>query len=211
MNKIIKGEIWKDVAGYENLYKISNKGRVLSYKGVEEKNCFKKGKMLKQPPNNEGNLRLNLHKKGNRKSFLVHRLVATHFIENKKNRPEVNHIDGNKLNNNVENLRWVTGERTWATGEKLKGVAENTQVKMEKVKEIADKEFDGHFTLMKFTTNWGFVFGTVEKRKDVDYSIKGETLDEVLDKAIENKKSVHDEEHTHMEDFLKGLGIKKRK
>lgn len=72
----------------------------------------------------------------------------------------------------------------------------NTQEKMNKVIEIADKEFDGHFTLMKFTTNWRLTFGTVENREDINASECAETLDEVLDKAIKSKTSVHNEYKT---------------
>ena len=68
----------------------------------------------------------------------------------------------------------------------------NTQEKMNKVIEIADKEFDGHFTLMKFTSNWRLTFGTVEDRDMISAAECGLTLDEVLDKVIASKRSVYD-------------------
>lgn len=68
----------------------------------------------------------------------------------------------------------------------------NTQEKMDKVIEIANKKYDGHFTLMKFTTNWRFIFGTIDNREEIKYMESAKTLDEVLDKAIKNEKSVYD-------------------
>lgn len=67
-----------------------------------------------------------------------------------------------------------------------------TQEKLDVVTKIANEEFDGHFSLMKFTTNWRFTFGTIGEREDVDLSVVGETIDEVLDKAIESRNSVYD-------------------
>ena len=70
-------------------------------------NIFNKNKVkLKTTITKNGYERFNTSRPT--KSFLVHRLVAEHFIENKENKPEVNHIDGNKLNNSVDNLEWVT-------------------------------------------------------------------------------------------------------
>ncbi|NCB67117.1 MAG: hypothetical protein EOM48_13260, partial [Bacilli bacterium] len=68
----------------------------------------------------------------------------------------------------------------------------DTQEKLNKVIEIADKEFDGHFTLMKFTSNWRLTFGTVEDRDMISLAECALTLDEVLDKAIQSKRSVYD-------------------
>lgn len=96
-------EIWKDIAGYEGFYKISNLGKIKSLprKGVKEK-------ILNPSKNNRGYLRVGLSAKGKVRYDSIHRLVAETFIENPKKMPEVNHIDGNKLNNNIENLEWVT-------------------------------------------------------------------------------------------------------
>lgn len=88
---------------------------------------------------------------------------------------------------------------------KLGGIRMNTQEKLDVVTKIANEEFDGHFSLMKFTTNWGFTFGTVADREDIDYAVKGKTLDEVLDKAIESKNSVHD--GSRLSDVMNILGV----
>ena len=68
----------------------------------------------------------------------------------------------------------------------------NTQEKLEKVIDIAKEEYDGHFTLMRFTTNWRFIFGTLGNDEEIFLMESAKTLDEILDKAIENKKSVYD-------------------
>lgn len=93
---IIKTEIWKEINGYPN-YQISNFGNVKS---------LKNNKILKFSL--EQYKRCSLYKEGKRKTFRVHRLVANAFIPNPNNYKTVNHIDGNKYNNCVDNLEWCT-------------------------------------------------------------------------------------------------------
>lgn len=95
-------EIWKDIAGYEGLYKVSNLGRVKSL------NYRKTGKEQILTPCKTANeyLRVSLYKNCISKQHLIHRLIAQTFIENPENLPEVNHIDEDKTNNCVSNLEW---------------------------------------------------------------------------------------------------------
>jgi hypothetical protein len=97
----LDGEIWKDVVGYEGFYKISNKGRFCR---VMENGTLQLRKL------NKGDFyyRVALSKYNTVKQESVHRLVATAFIPNTHNKPVVNHIDANPLNNCVENLEWCT-------------------------------------------------------------------------------------------------------
>ena len=90
-------EIWKDIRGYEGLYQVSNLGRVRS-----------KTKLLHLNTNTYGYKHVTLSKGNVQKTVLVHRLVASAFIENPIGLPQINHKDGDKSNNTVGNLEWVT-------------------------------------------------------------------------------------------------------
>ena len=105
-------EVWKDIEGFKGYYQISNKGRVkrlpyeydMYYGGVAKK----PGGVLKERLGTNGYPMACLCMEGKDYYRIVHRLVAQAFIPNPENKPEVNHKDGVKTNNNVENLEWVT-------------------------------------------------------------------------------------------------------
>ena len=95
-------EIWKEIPGTNGEYQVSNIGRVKT---------TKTGRILRQCLDNiTGYYRVCLFKTDRRKRMKVHRLVAAAFIPNPDNLPFINHIDGNKLNNNVSNLEWCTAK-----------------------------------------------------------------------------------------------------
>lgn len=105
-------EVWKDVVGYEGAYEVSNLGRIRSLdryiSGAFNSKRFIKGVEIKSSLTGNGYLGFNLVKDGKSKMSKVHRVVANAFIDNNELKPEVNHKDGNKNNNHVSNLEWVT-------------------------------------------------------------------------------------------------------
>ena len=97
-------EIWKAIKDYEGKYEVSNLGRVKSLERTSRLNKKIKEKILAPREHTGGYLRVQL----SRKDFYIHRLVAETFIPNPENKSQVNHIDGNKRNNRVDNLEWNT-------------------------------------------------------------------------------------------------------
>lgn len=118
-------EIWKDIKGYEGIYKVSNLGRVSS---------TLRNSILKPQINEHGYERIGLRKPGCRKFEYIHRLVASSFLENLENKPQVNHVDGNPLNNSLSNLEWVTQDENAQHASKFKLL--NTKITEEVVNEI---------------------------------------------------------------------------
>lgn len=94
-------EIWKEIPGTEGQYQISNYGKVRT---------VKTGRVLTPAIDERGYERVCLFKYDRERRYKVHRLVAITFIPNPDNKPQVNHKDGNKRNNSVDNLEWVTNE-----------------------------------------------------------------------------------------------------
>ena len=92
-------EIWKPVVGYEDTYIVSSFGKVANAKTK---------RILKQYKEKSGYLRVCLSHNGSRKVWRVHRLVALTFLPNKENKPFIDHINGKRDDNRVENLRWCT-------------------------------------------------------------------------------------------------------
>ena len=105
-------QIWVDINDYEGLYQISNFGNVKSLKKKKVNKLFGeffvKEKILKKNKINTGYCQVTLSKKGIKKVFKIHRLVAQAFIPNPKEKQQINHKDGNKQNNRVDNLEWCS-------------------------------------------------------------------------------------------------------
>jgi hypothetical protein len=104
----MKKEVWKQISGYEGMYEISDIGRARSVDRIGPDGKNYKGKPLTPALNRTGYYFVRLRKDGHTKSFKIHRLVAMNFIPNENDKSEVNHIDGNKTNNVVGNLEWVS-------------------------------------------------------------------------------------------------------
>ena len=116
-------EIWKDIQDYEGRYQISSQGQV---KSLNRKANHTSGerivseRILKNQRQENSYNNVSLSKDGKMKRFTVHRLVANAFISNPENKPQVNHIDGNKQNNSASNLEWVTSQQNNTHAYKLK-------------------------------------------------------------------------------------------
>jgi len=108
--------MWKEIPNTDGLYFANEKGEIKStsreryYNAKGIKGCYKRnGKILKQPINNHGYPCVTIkYRNGSQKVIQVHQLIARTFLPNPENKPQINHIDGNKQNNNVSNLEWCT-------------------------------------------------------------------------------------------------------
>ena len=109
-------EIWKDIPGYEGLYQASSFGQIKSLGAVVHvggkwcgpKTRRKREKILAQNKNIHGYKMVSLCKNGKVRVFTVHRLVMITFSQNIHGKPQIDHIDGDRANNNLNNLRWAT-------------------------------------------------------------------------------------------------------
>lgn len=120
-------EEWRDIKGYEGLYQVSNMGRVKSlertfFDKIGRKQIAKE-RILRPCTTRNGYLLISLHTSGKRKKFSVHRLVASAFVPNPDNNPEVNHRDEDKTNNSVDNLEWCTRKENCTYGSRPKRMA----------------------------------------------------------------------------------------
>lgn len=122
-------EIWKDIAGYEGYFQISNFGRVKSLERIvlwQGKPRKEKEKMKEHYISREGYPCVTLCKERKSRSYFVHRLLAQAFIPNPDNKPFVDHIDTNKENFSLDNLRWVTAKENANNPKTLQHCRENT-------------------------------------------------------------------------------------
>lgn len=140
-------EIWKDIPGFEGLYQASNYGKIRSIERVAKKeyrgNRIVKPREMEGTFNEDGYLKVHLSNKerGINKVFFKHRLVALTFINNPNEYECVNHIDGNKTNNNVNNLEWCNNLYNQQHAWKNK-LHRPTKVKGKKVKQY---DLNGNF------------------------------------------------------------------
>ena len=128
-----ESEVWKDVAGYEGVYQVSNKGNVRSVARKDSIGRKCGGRMLKPGYDKDGYLRVNIYKNGKQKTRFIHRLVAGAFVPNPNGYSEINHRDENKVNNYANNLEWCTREYNNNHGTRSE---RSSQARSKKVKAI---------------------------------------------------------------------------
>ena len=120
----ITNEIWKDIVNYENIYQVSNLGRIRDAKSkiIKSQHLHKDGYFL-----------ITLYKDSTKLTCRVHRLVAQAFIPNPHKLPEINHISGIKMDNRVCNLEWVSSrdniKHAWGIGIYSKSILQRAQLK----------------------------------------------------------------------------------
>jgi hypothetical protein len=171
-------EVWKSIEGYETLYEVSNFGNVKSLNRqvlgkLTSSTRNVKERILKPKTSKYGYLEVSLHKEGKLSTKRVNRLVAIAFIINVNNYPQVNHINGDKLNNNIDNLEWVSNSMNQIHAHKiglkrsLKGENSNRAILTnEKVLDMKNKYESGskikdlHKEFgIKYTTCWHIIKG----------------------------------------------------
>lgn len=150
-------ELWKPVVGYEGLYEVSNYGNIRSLDRIvvySDGRTHKHNSCVLKQIKNKGYLYVGLNKNNKRSSERVHRLVAKSFIDNPCNKPCIDHINGNKEDNKVTNLQWVTYKENMnnpLTKEKMRIIRSNglsdkiVQAKKDKgkIKKVYQFSLDG--------------------------------------------------------------------
>lgn len=149
-------EEWRDVVGYEGLYQVSNLGRVKS---------IIKERIMAQHDNGNGYLTVSLSMKGKIKKEYIHRLVAEAFIPNPNDKPEVNHLNLKKNDNNIQNLEWNTKKENMNHA-RCNGVFKDVKVYQYSLDGVYEKEFN---SLKEAAT-----FHNVKSIGDICRSCKGQ-------------------------------------
>ena len=117
-------EVWKDVIGYEGIYEVSNLGIIRSVERYDYSGHKRKAKTIAFVIDRDGYAKVHLCLCGKARYHFVHRIVATAFIDNPENLPQINHKDENKKNNKAENLEWCTAKHNINYGKRNALVAD---------------------------------------------------------------------------------------
>lgn len=157
-------EIWKNVVGFEEQYEISNLGNLRSkerfvkhWRGGERKykSNFKNIRL-----NDKGYFRCNLKNEGKRYDFTIHRLVALAFIPNEENKPQINHKNGIKTDNRVENLEWCN------QSENVTHAVKNRLIKTKLTDEQAKEIFNSQLSNRKLAKIYNVTHGIIWRIKN---------------------------------------------
>lgn len=165
-------EIWKDVIGYEGVYSVSNIGRV---KSLEKTILCKGWKIVKEKvlrlKLRGGYMAVGLYKNKKQKYYYVHRLVANAFIENTHNKPQINHIDANKTNNNLLNIEWVTQSENRLHAQRMGLCINCNMLSSERMKKKTGK--DNHASMPIIDTQTGVKYSSIReaaKKVNINYN-----------------------------------------
>lgn len=178
--KNLLNEEWKDIPGFEHLYQVSNYGRILRI-GVYRVSAryYKKGRyyptqIMTSSIGKHGYCRVQLFgHNGSFKTVRIHRLVAQAFIPNPENKPQVNHKDGNKQNNRVDNLEWCTnsenGKHAWDNNLRTKNFGKNNYMSKKILQYTSDKKFIKEWDCIKDISrslgyNYGYIIACCQRK-----------------------------------------------
>lgn len=198
MNKL---EIWKDVEGYEEYYEVSNFGEVKSkdrWRDNGRGGYLQKSKVMTKSPTSTGYFKIGFVKNKIRKEFKIHRLVAIAFIPNPKNKPFINHIDGNPLNNHVSNLEWCTPsenvQHSYETGLRetnfhkyLDNIIKEYVEEKVSIWDLARKYKCSHFSITKYFRKNGIEIKSSALVRNV-YNINRKELIKDFESGVANKE-----------------------
>lgn len=161
-------EIWKPIEGYEELYEVSNLGRVRSLEFRNGTSRLRRTKVLTPTDNGHGYMivGLNAGKKAKRKNYYVHRLVAKAFVPNPGNLPVIDHVDHDRANNKASNLRWLTQGDNVRHSRKLMCKPRQKPMSNTGERYISKQKKDGKYRLTINLKQIG-VFDTIEEAKAV--------------------------------------------
>lgn len=164
-------ELWKDIPNYEGLYQVSNLGRVKSFRKSTKYHC-KNEYILKPNIASHGYAEVTFYKNTIRHKFLIHRLVASAFVPNPDNLPQINHKDENRTNNTADNLEWCTAEYNNAYGTARIRSIDTKSIPIEQV------TFDGKIIAVYRSTRiaaeiLGINKGTLKSAINKHYQFKG--------------------------------------
>lgn len=186
-------EVWRDIIGWEDCYRISSFGRVESKDKIRLKTrqgklvpARYKGRMMKWLISNAGYARVDCRDGDRNFHYSVHRLLATAFIPNPENKPTVNHKDGNKLNNNISNLEWSTHS------EQMQHALENKllipggkrvvspKVRKEIYQYYLENQVSANVLSKKFNITWDMASEIISGKTEPKWKIPHETLLEIV-------------------------------
>ena len=145
-------EIWKDIPGYEGLYQVSSCGQVRSIKSGRIR--------VLSPCLRKGYFAVDLSKNGKTRMRSVHRLVATAFVPNPNNFPEVNHKDETATNNNADNLEWCTSAYNNAYGTRPERIG---SMKAKPVEQLRNGVIVGRWESARDASRAGFSSGCISE------------------------------------------------
>jgi hypothetical protein len=169
-------EIWKDIKGYEGLYRVSNLGRVMSLKFRQTN----RDKILTTRLSNSGYKCTGLTKEYKTRELFVHRLIAMAFIPNAENKEQVNHINGIKIDNRIENLEWLSRpdnqKHAYANG-------------LNRVSELQKQRISDAKSTSVIDINTGVTYKSI-KEASIQINISYSLLSYMLNNDIKNKTTL---------------------